>query len=100
MIRLKEAFERAKSLGLVRYKSDLARQIWKDSSPKSAYTNFTNLENGKTRKIDIDAVTLLCEKLNVSPEYLFGFTDTPTMDEYEGEVKEVAARIIELAQTL
>lgn len=101
MIRLKEAFARAKELGLVRRKSDLAREIWSNSTaPKGAYMNFLNLERGKTKKIDIDAIVLLCEKLAVTPEYLFGMSDNPSIADYEADVKEKAEEIIRIAQSI
>lgn len=99
-IRLKEAFERASEMGLVTKKSILAQEMWKNSNPKSAYMNYMNLERGVSKKIDINMVEYLCNKLQVSAEYLFGITDDPTLDLYKENVKEKAAQIIALAQQL
>lgn len=99
-LRLKEAFDRAKGLGLVRRKSELAQEIWKESSPKSAYMNYANLEKGQSKKIDIEVVEFLCDKLQVSAEFLFGLSDNPTPDAYKESVKERAKEIIALAESL
>lgn len=99
-IRLKEAFDRAKKMGLVKCKTELAMEIWKDSSPKSAYMNFANLENGKSKKIDIEVVEFLCNKLQVSTEFLFGMSDDPTPDIYRNMVREKAKEIVLLAESL
>lgn len=100
MFRLKEAFARAKSLGLVKRKTDLAQEIWGESSPKSAYMNFSNLEKGKVKKVDTEVVLFLCERLDCSLEYLFGLTDCPKDDDYKTTVREKAEKIIELCETL
>lgn len=89
-IRLKEAFARAKELGLVGRKTELAREIWKNSSPKSAYMNFVNIEKGISKKIDVNTIEFLCKRLNVSVEYLFGFSDNPDVDSYRNETREIA----------
>lgn len=99
-LRLKEAFDRAKGLGLVRRKSELAQEIWKESSPKSAYMNFANLEKGHSKKIDIEVVEFLCDKLQVSAEFLFGLSNDPTPYAYKESVKERAKEIIALAESL
>ena len=99
-LRLKEAFDRAKGLGLVRRKSELAQEIWKDSSPNSAYMNYAHREKGKCKKIVIEMVEFLCEKLQVSAEFLFGLSDNPTPDAYKESVKERAKEIIALAESL
>lgn len=99
-IRLKEAFARAKEMGLVKHKLDFAQEIWKDSPPKSAYMNFSNLEKGKSKKIDIEVVEFLCRRLEVSAEYLFGLSDDPTPDAYESFVKEKAKEIISIAESM
>lgn len=99
-LRLKEAFERAKELGLVKRKTDFAQEIWKDSSPKSAYMNFTNLEKGYVKKIDLNVVEFLCKRLDVSIEFLFGISDNPNPDSYKESVKEKAREIIAIAENL
>lgn len=99
-LRLKEAFERAKGMGLVERKSELAQEIWKASPPKSAYMNYSNLEKGKSKSIDIESVEVICKRLNVSAEFLFGLSDDPTPDAYRGMVKEKAKEIISIAESL
>lgn len=99
-IRLKEAFERALEMGLVTKKSHLAQELWKNSNPKSAYMNYINLEKGVSKKIDINMVEQLCDKLQVSAEYLFGITDDPTPDLYRESIKEKKAKIMALVEQL
>lgn len=87
-------------MGLVKRKSELAQEIWKESSPKSAYMNFTNLEKGRSKKIDIEVVEFLCDRLQVSAEFLFGLSNAPTPDAYKETVKERAKEIITIAESL
>lgn len=51
MIRVREAFERAKEKGLVSGMTEFAQRIWQDSSPRGAYMNLNNIMNGKVNSI-------------------------------------------------
>ncbi len=100
MLRLKEAFARARDLSLVRRKKDFALELWPDSSLGAAYTNFSNLEDGKTQKIKIEAVPLICERLGCTPEYLFGMSEIPSREESKAQLKELAKQMIEIIDKL
>lgn len=100
MIRLKESFARAKRLGLVGKKTLFAQEIWHESAMKAAYMNFLNLEQGKSKKIDIASVPILCDRLGVSADYLFGIADAPNREDYRKDVEEKAKEIISIAETL
>ena len=43
MFRIKEALAYAKENGLIKKNSDLANELWCNSTEKSAYMNFRNL---------------------------------------------------------
>ena len=91
-IKLNEAFAYAKANGNKTKKIDLAKILWSDSSAKTAHANFSNLCSGKTKKIDIEAVPVICEKLGVTADYLFGISKEPTR---EKELSELRAKILE-----
>lgn len=77
-IRLNEAFAFAKDSGKKVMKKSLAAELWPGSRPKTAHANISNLCNGKTKKIDIGAVPVICKALGVSADYLFGIDEAPT----------------------
>lgn len=80
-LRLDESFAVAKENGNKIKKLELARILWPDSKDKTAHTNMSNLTHGKVKKIDIDAVPIICEKLGVTADYLFGISKEPTKSE-------------------
>lgn len=82
-LKLNEAVAYAKKGGKKIRKVDLAVALWTNSSNKTAHTNFSNLAGGKSKKIDIAFVPILCRELGVSADFLFGLTDEPTL---EGEI--------------
>lgn len=77
--RLNEAVEYAKKNQRVR-KKELAQIMWKNSRPKTAATNFTNLITGKTKMIDIEHIPFLCKELGVTADFLFGLEPEPTRE--------------------
>lgn len=91
--RLSESFEHAKVKGNGVKKLDLAKILWPDSKDKAAHTNMSNLIHGNVKKIDIAAVPVICEKLGVTADYLFGIANEPTRSE---EYEKLRARVIEL----
>ena len=78
MFRIKEALAYAKENGLIKKNSDLANELWCDSSEKSASMNFRNLIEGKSKKINIGDIPYICKTLGVSADYLFGLSDVRT----------------------
>lgn len=88
MFKLRESINEAIAEGRLHSKSELARILWGGSSNRSAYMNYNNLASGKSKKIDIDAVPVICEKLGVSADYLFGLSDIPRPNEALDNLKE------------
>lgn len=88
--KLSDAFVYAKNNGNKVMKRDLAKILWEDSREKTAVANISNLCNGKTKKIDIEAVPIICEKLGITADYLFGLTHNPTR---EGELEELREKV-------
>jgi hypothetical protein len=79
--RLVESFDHAKEKGNGVRKLDLAKILWPESKEKAAHTNMSNLIHGKVKKIDIAAVPIICERLGVTADYLFGISSEPTRSE-------------------
>lgn len=79
--KLNEAFNYAKIVeGRKLKKIDLAKILWASSSEKTAHANFSNLANGKSKKINIDAIPVICKHLGVTADYLFGLAAEPTKE--------------------
>lgn len=91
---------RATENGLLGKKRDLAQTIWAGSSEKSARMNLSNLTNGKSHRIDLRAIPIICSKLGVTSDYLFGISDNPTPDDARQEIKNKALEIIEMTKSL
>ena len=100
MFRIREALAYAKENGLIKKNSDLANELWCDSSEKSAYMNFRNLIEGKSKKINIGDVPYICKTLGVSADYLFGLSDIRISKEEKETLITKANEIIEIATNL
>lgn len=92
-LKLNESFEFAKCEGKKVMKRELASELWPDSRDKTANANISNLCNGKTKKIDIDAVPIICERLGVTADFLFGISPLQTRDM---EVKSIRDKMMEI----
>lgn len=51
--------------------------------------NLLNLADGRSKKIGIDQIEIICRELGVSADYLFGLSDIPNYNEALQEKKEV-----------
>ena len=100
MFRIKEALAYAKEKGLIKKNSDLANELWCNSTEKSAYMNFRNLIEGKSKKINIGDVPFICKALGVSADYLFGLSDIRNNKEEKETLITKANEIIEIATKL
>lgn len=90
MIRLREALQYAEQNGKKFKLNALAQKIWANTSVKrSAYMNLLNLADGRSKKIGIDQIEIICRELGVSADYLFGLSDIPNYNEALQEKKEV-----------
>lgn len=74
-LRVNEAIARAQTNGKKIFKKDVAARLWEGSSDSAQQVNMTNLCNGTTKKITPDWVVVLCEMLDCTPNYLFGYED-------------------------
>jgi DNA-binding Xre family transcriptional regulator len=72
-LRVSEAIARAQTNGKKVYKKDVAARLWEGSTESSQQVNMTNLCNGTTKKIAPEWVDILCEMLDCTPNYLFGY---------------------------
>lgn len=95
--KINEAFAYAKEIGKKVMKRDLARILWPQSKEKSALANISNLCNGKTKKVDIDAVPVICGQLGVTADFLFGLSIFPTR---KAEAEALQAKIEEMTLIL
>lgn len=100
MFRLKESIKMAKDNGVLGRKAEFAQSMWPNSSARSARMNLSNLVSGKSKKIDIENVPLVCERLGVSADYLFGLSDVPNQKESKDNIVEHARAIIEQTNNL
>lgn len=74
-LRVNEAIARSQQKGNKVFKKDVAARLWEGSTESSQQVNMTNLCNGTTKKINPDWVDILCEMLDCTPNYLFGFDE-------------------------
>lgn len=99
MIRLKEAVAYAKTKDISLDRGTLAKEMWRNSSDHTARTNFSNLANGKSKRIDIEQIPYLCKRLGVSADYLFGLTEYRNEDEKMPLLKEKINELKDLLDT-
>ena len=92
--KINEAFAYAKEVGKKVMKRDLALILWKKSKKKSAMANISNLCGGKTKKVDIEAVPVICDYLGVTADFLFGMSPYPTRQK---ETQLLKAKMEEMA---
>lgn len=76
-LRINEAIKIAKREGKKIKKTDLAFALWDVKNIKAARENIYNLCSGKSKKVDIDAIPIICDKLGVTSDYLFRMTENP-----------------------
>ncbi len=73
MLRVNEAIARAERMGKKVTKKELAAHIWPDSSEDSRGIALTQLCKGNKKFVDPEWVLTICEVLNCTPNYLFGY---------------------------
>lgn len=71
----KQAIKRGRERGVTR--QQLCEALYPNVPFENATHNLANLINGKSKKVDIDAVPTICKLCGVSADYLFGLTDNP-----------------------
>lgn len=75
MIRIEEAIARAKQQGKKVLKKDIAARLWPDSTPVAQQVNITRLCSGKTPRINVDWVNIICEMTGCTADFLFGLSN-------------------------
>ena len=75
MIRIEQAIARAKEQGRKVLKKDIAARLWPDSNGVAQQVNMTALCSGKTTKISVDWVGIICEMTGCSADFLFGLSN-------------------------
>lgn len=75
MIRIEEAIARAKQQGNRVLKKDIAARLWPNSTPVAQQVNITRLCAGKTPRINVEWVNVICEMTGCTADFLFGRTN-------------------------
>ena len=75
MIRIEEAIARAKQKGNKVLKKDIAARLWPDSTPVAQQVNITRLCAGKTPRINVEWVSVICEMTGCTADFLFGLSN-------------------------
>ena len=75
MMRIEEASSRAKQQGNKGLKKDIAARLWPDSTPVAQQVNITRLCAGKTPRINVEWVSVICEMTGCSADFLFGLSN-------------------------
>lgn len=74
-LRLNEAIARAKTNGIRVSKKEVSARLWEGSKESTQQANMNNLCNGRTKLINPNWVTIICEMVNCTPNYLFGYDE-------------------------
>ena len=69
--KINEAILNAKLKGLKVSKKEIAEMLWEDTKQKSRTVNMSSLCNRRTRKINIEWVSKICEATGVDANFLF-----------------------------
>lgn len=99
-LRIYEAIEFAKGQGKRVRKMELAKMLWEDSSQSALKANFANLAKGRTKKVNIDAIPLLCKELGVSADFIFGLSEKPNVKDYDVAEQEARAYLSEAVKNI
>ena len=75
MMRIEEAIARAKQQGNKVLKKDIAARLWPDSTPVAQQVNITRLCAGKTPRINVEWVNIICEMTGCTADFLCGLSN-------------------------
>jgi hypothetical protein len=70
-LKLNEAIAQSEVNGKKVLKQDLALKLFPDANKKTRQVNMTNLCNGRTKRVSVEQVRIICEMLNCTADYLF-----------------------------
>lgn len=71
ILKIKEAVEAKEGLTLF----SLAKKIWPEASENAQRVNISKLTTGKTKRVEMDWVKIICEETGKSPDFLFGYSN-------------------------
>jgi len=74
-LRINEAILRSEMNGKKVFKKDIAARIFPGVSEAAQQVNFTNLCQGKTKRVAPEWVLIICEMCDCTPNYLFNFKE-------------------------
>lgn len=74
-LRLNEAIARSEMNGKKVLKKDLAAKIWPNSRTEAQTVNMSNLCSGITQKINPEWITIICQELGCTADFLLGIND-------------------------
>ena len=80
-LKVKEAVEHGKKIGLFKTRKELSKNIFTDCSPDSARVRLNKFENGSSLRIDRATVERICDNTGVTPNFLFGWNDPVALNE-------------------
>lgn len=70
--RLKEAIANAADNGIKVSRLELAKKLWPGRTEDTLRSNLSNLENGHTRRVEVEWIWTLTEILGCTSDMLFG----------------------------
>lgn len=74
-LRIEEAVARAKRAGRPDAKEQIVAALWPNAVRPTQLANYNNLLSGKTSRVDVATVQVICAVCGVSADFLFGLTD-------------------------
>jgi len=72
-LKLNEAFARAEMNGKKVLKKDLGAKLWEGSKESAIQVRMTDLCNGTTKRVQVEDILIICEMLDCTPNFLFGY---------------------------
>jgi hypothetical protein len=70
-LKIAEAMQKLEQKGKKIKKIQIAEKLWPGSSRKTQQMNIANLIDGKTKRVDIEWIPILCDILECTPSFLF-----------------------------
>ena len=70
--RIKEAFANASDNGIKVSRLELAERLWPGRTEDTLRSNLSNLENGHTRRVEVDWIWIITDALGCTADMLFG----------------------------
>lgn len=74
-IRINEAIARCRQRGHKVFKKDIAARLFPNVSEAAQKINIKNICTGRTKRLTPEAVCIICEMCDCTPNFLFGYED-------------------------